>query len=89
MRQPAPRTITWLIALLCLLWGSTWIVIRKGLDDLPPFTSAGVRFLLIALSFSWMFAERVTWNTILGAALIIGGVIAVVRGKVCAPPRGA
>jgi drug/metabolite transporter (DMT)-like permease len=46
MRQPAPKTITWLIALLCLLWGSTWIVIRKGLDDLPPFTSAGVRFLL-------------------------------------------
>ncbi|MEM9488685.1 MAG: DMT family transporter, partial [Myxococcota bacterium] len=25
-------------------WGSTWLVIREGLVDLPPFTSAGVRF---------------------------------------------
>jgi drug/metabolite transporter (DMT)-like permease len=32
------------IALLCLLWGSTWVVIRGGLDDLPPFTSAALRF---------------------------------------------
>ena len=38
-----------LIALLCLIWGSTWIVIKFGLADMPPFTSAGVRFLLAAL----------------------------------------
>lgn len=38
-----------LIALLCLIWGSTWIVIRQGLVDLPPFTSAGVRFVLAAI----------------------------------------
>ena len=27
--------------LLCLIWGSTWVVIKGGLRDLPPFTSAG------------------------------------------------
>lgn len=32
------------VALLCLVWGSTWLVIREGLEDLPPFTAAGVRF---------------------------------------------
>ncbi len=37
-----------LIGLLCLIWGSTWIVIKFGLEDMPPFTSAGVRFLIAA-----------------------------------------
>jgi drug/metabolite transporter (DMT)-like permease len=38
-----------LIGLLCLIWGSTWLVIRRGLDDLPPFTSAAARFALASL----------------------------------------
>lgn len=41
-----------LIALLCLLWGSTWVVIKEGLDDLPPFSSAGARFLLAGLAMA-------------------------------------
>jgi drug/metabolite transporter (DMT)-like permease len=36
------------MAVLCLIWGSTWIVLKGGLRDLPPFTSAGVRFLIAA-----------------------------------------
>ena len=50
-RHPAralPRPAPWLasvcIALLCLVWGSTWVVIQEGLDDLPPLTSAAARF---------------------------------------------
>ena len=35
-----------LVGLLCLLWGSTWLVIQEGLRDLPPWTSAGARFAL-------------------------------------------
>lgn len=38
-----------IIAGLCLLWGSTWVVIRDGLEHLPPLTSAAARFLLAAL----------------------------------------
>jgi drug/metabolite transporter (DMT)-like permease len=34
------------LGLLCLLWGSTWLVIKFGLRDMPPFTSAAVRFAL-------------------------------------------
>lgn len=40
---------TALTALLCLVWGSTWLVIRKGLEDLPPFSSAALRFGLAAV----------------------------------------
>jgi drug/metabolite transporter (DMT)-like permease len=51
-----------LVALLCLLWGSTWIVIQGGLEDLPPFLSAGVRFaiagsVMAALASRWAARE--------------------------------
>jgi len=38
--------------LLCLIWGSTWIFIKLGLDDWPPFTFAGIRFL-VASAILW------------------------------------
>ena len=34
--------------LLSLIWGSTWLFIKLGLQDLPPFTFAGVRFVVAA-----------------------------------------
>lgn len=47
-----------LIALLCLIWGSTWIVIKFGLEDMPPLTSAGVRFataaLIMTIATAWL-----------------------------------
>ncbi len=46
---PSPAVVRGLIAVLCLIWGSTWVVIKGGLRDLPPFTSAGARFALAAL----------------------------------------
>jgi len=46
MRRPAPWVATACVSLLCLVWGSTWVVIREGLDDLPPLTSAAARFSL-------------------------------------------
>jgi drug/metabolite transporter (DMT)-like permease len=49
---PTSRVVALLIGLLCLIWGSTWIVIAGGLQDLPPFTSAAARFLLAALTMS-------------------------------------
>jgi drug/metabolite transporter (DMT)-like permease len=41
-----PRLV-WL--LLCGIWGSTWLFIKVGLEDLPPFTFAGIRFVIAAL----------------------------------------
>jgi drug/metabolite transporter (DMT)-like permease len=35
-----------LFALLAFIWGSTWLVIKIGLADLPPFLAAGLRFAL-------------------------------------------
>jgi drug/metabolite transporter (DMT)-like permease len=36
--------LVWLI--LCCIWGSTWLFIKVGLEDLPPLTFAGIRFLI-------------------------------------------
>jgi drug/metabolite transporter (DMT)-like permease len=38
-----------LFALICLIWGSTWLVIKIGLEGMPPFLGAGLRFLLAML----------------------------------------
>ncbi len=50
--------LVWLI--LCLVWGSTWIFIKIGLEDLPPITFASARFLLaVAILFVVIRAQRI------------------------------
>lgn len=34
------------LVLLCLIWGSTWLVIREGLADMPPMSAVAIRFSL-------------------------------------------
>ena len=41
------KILIWLI--LCLIWGTTWIFIKIGLDDLPPIAFAASRFLLAVI----------------------------------------
>lgn len=36
--------LVWLI--LCFIWGSTWLFIKLGLENLPPLTFAGIRFVI-------------------------------------------
>jgi drug/metabolite transporter (DMT)-like permease len=48
-RVPSKALVRLLMVVLCLIWGSTWIVIKGGLRDLPPFTSAGLRFVIAAV----------------------------------------
>ncbi|HEV2999728.1 MAG TPA: EamA family transporter, partial [Solirubrobacteraceae bacterium] len=39
------RSAVWSVyALLVLVWSSTWVSIKIGLEDLPPLFGAGVRF---------------------------------------------
>jgi drug/metabolite transporter (DMT)-like permease len=35
--------------IICLIWGSTWIAIKLGLDSLTPLISAGLRFTLASI----------------------------------------
>lgn len=55
---PPPRAVppaagtaaqTAAFVVLCLVWSSTWLVIKEGLEDLPTFGSAAARFLIAGL----------------------------------------
>jgi drug/metabolite transporter (DMT)-like permease len=41
--------VSFLYGLICLIWGSTWLAIKVGLNGVPPFLGAGLRFLLSTL----------------------------------------
>ena len=68
--------LVWLV--LALIWGSTWLFIKLGLEDLPPFTFAGIRFVIavlilsavVALRRSKLPAERRDWVLIAGTGLL-------------------
>lgn len=48
--------LVWLV--LCLIWGSTWLFIKLGLEDLPPLTFAGIRFVIAAIILLLLIAAR-------------------------------
>ena len=50
LESDRPRRVAMIAAfvLLCLVWGSTWLVIKEGLRDLPVLSSAAYRFALAA-----------------------------------------
>jgi putative membrane protein PagO len=47
-----------LFALICLVWGSTWLGIKIGLVGVPPFLGAGLRFVLSATMVGLVLAVR-------------------------------
>lgn len=55
-RSPA-QPLAWLG--LCVIWGSTWLAIKIGLQDLPPFLFAGVRFVVASAT---LFAACAVWR---------------------------
>jgi drug/metabolite transporter (DMT)-like permease len=54
--------LVWLI--LCGIWGSTWLFIKLGLQDLPPLTFAGIRFVIACtILFAWIRIRRLQLPT--------------------------
>lgn len=49
-------------AMLCVIWGSTWLAIRIGLQGAPPFLAASLRFVVASLTLVAMaFVFRSRW----------------------------
>jgi len=73
--------LAWL--LVCVLWGSTYLAIRVGVETLPPFLMAGARFLLAGIILGGIasgLGERLPtraadWRTLsfTGVLLLAGG----------------
>jgi drug/metabolite transporter (DMT)-like permease len=47
-----------LYALICVIWGSTWVAIKIGLVGVPPFLGAGLRFVLSTFLVGLVLAVR-------------------------------
>lgn len=48
--------LVWLV--LCGIWGSTWLFIKLGLEDLPPITFAGIRFVIACAILFFLIRAR-------------------------------
>ncbi len=54
--SPSRAVITATLALLILIWGTTWSVIRISLEGIPPFAGVSIRFALAA-AILWALAR--------------------------------
>jgi len=70
------KILVWLI--LCCIWSTTWVAIKIGLDVIPPFTFAALRFLIAGNILALIAAARKTqlpqsreeWNTLWQSGLL-------------------
>src|SRR2546427_10806763 len=84
---------------VCIFWGSTYLAIRVGVGELPPFLFAGLRFLMagflllgLALALGDRLPRRLAdWRTeaIVGLLLLAGGITVVVLAEQFTPPGSA
>ena len=62
-----------LALLVALIWGTNFVFIRYGLDELPAFTFATLRFILVAIPLIFLFPKpQVPWRLLIGYGLAIG-----------------
>src|SRR4051812_34318967 len=68
------RSLVWsLYAALVVIWSSTWVAIKFGLEDVPPLLSAGVRF---AIAGAGLLALAKAMRRPLGTDLRLAAVLA-------------
>src|SRR5205814_797141 len=82
VQRPSALVTNGSIAVMCLVWGSTWLVIREGLDDVPPFTSAAVLFLFLSPVVSAVgnilvkkYGEKTNSMAMNRNGMLLGGVV--------------
>lgn len=100
MTVPAPRfKIALAFLIVYLVWGSTYLAIRVGVESLPPALFAGVRFLISGLLLA-LYARTQglafprswdDWQTsaVVGLFLLVGGNGLVVWGEQWVPSNQA
>jgi drug/metabolite transporter (DMT)-like permease len=76
--KPATWKTLLAFAIIYFVWGSTFLAIRIGVHDLPPFLFAAIRFLIAGfLLYAWMAARgersptRRQWMSVFFIALLI------------------
>ena len=72
--RPASWKILLAFAIIYLVWGSTYLAIRVGVREMPPFLMAGIRFTIAGLAlYGWMRLSGVpspSWIEWRGATIL-------------------
>lgn len=82
-QTPSRARLAIAFGVIYLVWGSTYLAIRFGVETLPPFLLAGSRFALAGLLLGgWALlrgASWPTWREVRGAATV--GILLMVTGN--------
>jgi drug/metabolite transporter (DMT)-like permease len=79
MREPSRFRAMLLALLVTFLWSTSWVLIKRGLEEIPPITFAGLRYgiaFLILLPAAWarrrelLSLSRRDWATLVGLGLV-------------------
>jgi drug/metabolite transporter (DMT)-like permease len=60
MKETPAYKIIITYAVLCFVWGSTWLAIKISLESFPPFLSAGLRFFVASFTIYSLMRIRGT-----------------------------
>jgi drug/metabolite transporter (DMT)-like permease len=70
-----PRSLVWsLYAMNVVIWSSTWVTIKIGLEDVPPLLGAGLRFALAGgglLLLARLLGRRLSTDALLATLLAL------------------
>jgi drug/metabolite transporter (DMT)-like permease len=84
MSPPPTRSVLWLaLTTVYIVWGSTYLAIRVVVRTIPPFVSAGSRFLVAALLVGAFLGLRNGWSSLrispreLASCTFVGGMLLV------------
>lgn len=67
------RTHQLFALIVTLIWGTNFVFIRYGLDELPPFLFATLRFILVAIPLIFFLKKpNVSWALIAAYGVLLG-----------------
>ncbi|MFD1142923.1 EamA family transporter [Larkinella insperata] len=89
MSQTPPKPLPVLLAFtaIYIIWGSTYLAALLGLESIPPFLMASLRFLIAGLLlYGWclvkgearLTAQTVSRNALSGILMLFGGTVSVI-----------
>jgi drug/metabolite transporter (DMT)-like permease len=80
MRAPMRASVLLVYVGVSVLWGSTWSVIRVGLEDLPPLLFAGLRMAIAAALLAPLALRAGAWRGVgarLGRRIAFVGILQI------------